>query len=95
MAIIRNFFKKKEPVVYEMGPLFPAVKDAMVEVQAYARSHGGHIDLLGVSEGGEVTIRLRGTCKGCPLSTLTVKLGIEEKLRILVPGINKVTQIAD
>jgi Fe-S cluster biogenesis protein NfuA len=94
MPNILTLFKRKtveEPV--EMGPLYPAVKTAMDDVQAYARSHGGHIDLLGVSDEGEVKIRLRGTCRGCPMSSITIRLGIEEKLRILVPGVKKVTQI--
>ena len=94
MSILSTLFKKKaqdEPV--EMGPLYPAVKEAMNEVQAYARSHGGHIDLLGVTDEGEVKIRLRGTCRGCPMSGITIRLGIEERLRILVPGVRRVTQI--
>lgn len=76
----------------EHGPLYPQVKDAMREVQAYARSHGGNIDLVGVNEEGDVKIRFRGTCVGCPMSSLTLKLGIEERLRILVPGVKKVIQ---
>lgn len=76
----------------EHGPLYPQVKDAMREVQAYARSHGGNIDLVGVNENGDVKIRFRGTCVGCPMSSLTLKLGIEERLRILVPGVKKVIQ---
>jgi Fe-S cluster biogenesis protein NfuA len=94
MSLLRTIFKKKtadEPV--EAGPLYGAVKDAMHEVQAYARSHGGHIDLLGVSDQGEVKIRLRGTCAGCPMSNITIRLGIEERLRVLVPGVKKVTQL--
>lgn len=95
MSLIRNLFKRKTADPVEMGPLYPAVKEAMHEVQAYARSHGGHIDLLGVSEGGEVRIRMRGTCKGCPMSAITIRLGIEERLRVLVPGVKKVTQLND
>lgn len=76
----------------EQGPLYPQVKDAMREVQAYARSHGGNIDLVGVSDAGDVKIRFRGTCVGCPMSSITLKLGIEERLRILVPGVKDVIQ---
>lgn len=77
-----------------MGPLYPQVKDAMYEVQAYARSHGGSIDLLGVNDEGEVRIRLSGTCKGCPMSSITIKLGVEQRLRMLVPGVKKVVQLS-
>jgi Fe-S cluster biogenesis protein NfuA len=67
-----------------MGPLFPQVKQAMVDVQAYARSHGGEIQLLGVSEEGDVKIKFSG---------LTLKHGIESQLRELVPGVKKIIQI--
>ena len=95
MPTLLSLFKRTKPEeTAEMGPLYPAVKSAMHEVQAYARSHGGNIDLLGVSDHGEVKIRLRGTCRGCPMSSITIRLGIEERLRILVPGVKKVTQIS-
>lgn len=75
-----------------MGPLFPQVRDAMRDVQAYARSHGGEIQLLAVDEEGDVKIRLRGTCSHCPLSTVTLKHGVEERLQQLVPGVRRVIQ---
>ncbi len=76
-----------------MGPLYPQVRSAMADVQAYARSHGGRIDLVSVSEDGDVTIRLNGSCSGCPMSDLTLKHGIEEQLRVVVPGIRNVVQV--
>jgi len=86
----RLFKRESEPI--EMGPLYPQVRDAMSEVQAYARSHGGSIDLLGVDPQGDVRIRMGGACRGCPMSTITLKLGIEQRLRLLVPGIRNVVQ---
>ena len=88
-----NFFRKKEVREGEMGPLYPQVRAAMLDVQAYARSHGGEIHLVGVSEGGDVTIKLTGACNGCPMSGLTLKHVIEEQLKILVPGVRKIVQI--
>jgi Fe-S cluster biogenesis protein NfuA len=75
-----------------MGPLYPQVKSAISDVQAYARSHGGQIQLLGVNDDGDVRIKLNGTCRGCPMSSVTVKMGIEQQLRILVPGVRKIVQ---
>lgn len=93
MGLIARLLGREEgSASVEHGPLYPQVKDAMREVQAYARSHGGNIDLVGVNEEGDVKIRFRGTCVGCPMSSLTLKLGIEERLRILVPGVKKVIQ---
>jgi len=82
---------KDEPVVN--GPLYAAVREVMVDVQAYARSHGGDIELVSVDDEGLVTIRLKGTCRGCPLSVITVKTGVEQRLKLLVPGVSGIRQI--
>lgn len=75
-----------------MGPLYAQVRAAIEDVQAYARSHGGQIHLMGVSAEGDVRIKLTGTCRGCPMSALTLKFGVEEQLRVLVPGVRRVIQ---
>lgn len=93
MSIIRAFLRRHEPDPSEMGPLFAQVKAGIENVQAYARSHGGEIHLIGVSEDGEVKIKLTGACKGCPMSGLTLKHGIEMQLKQLVPGVRKITQV--
>lgn len=92
MSFLHHLLHRKEPVG-ERGPLYPQVRDAMSDVQAYARSHGGQIHLLGVSDSGEVKIKMTGACQGCPMSTVTLKLGIEAQLRSLVPGVTKVVQV--
>lgn len=92
MSFLRNLFHRPEPMpVDESGALYQAVKDAMFEVQAYARSHGGEIRLLSVTEEGEANIQLLGTCKGCPMASITVRLSVEEHIKRLVPGVQKVT----
>jgi Fe-S cluster biogenesis protein NfuA len=88
-----NLFRRKEIKEGEMGPLYPQVRAAMLDVQAYARSHGGEIHLVGVSNEGDVTIKLTGACNGCPMSGLTLKHGIEEQLKALVPGVRKINEI--
>jgi Fe-S cluster biogenesis protein NfuA len=70
--------------------IMTAVRLAMQDVQAYARSHGGSIDLVGVDDDGNVKVRFRGACAGCPLSSVTLRHGVEERLRSLVPGVGKV-----
>jgi Fe-S cluster biogenesis protein NfuA len=96
MGILKRLFRRyAEASPTEQGALFGPVRDAMREVQAYARSHGGDIDLLGVSEEGDVRIRFRGTCVGCPMSSITLRLGVEERLKALVPGVRKVLKASD
>lgn len=92
MTLIRNLLGRARTEPESQGPLFAAVKECIGSVQAYARSHGGEIDLVGVSDEGDVTIRLRGACRGCPMSGLTLKHGIEEQLRAMVPGVRNILQ---
>ncbi len=77
-----------------MGPLYPQVKSAIADVQAYARSHGGQIHLVSVSIEGDVSIKMTGTCRGCPMSPLTLKRGVEEQLKTLVPGVRDIIQVS-
>lgn len=91
MTWLRSFRRKKIDES-AMGPLFPQVREAIREVQAYARSHGGEIELLEVNTEGDVRVKFRGTCSHCPLSTVTLKHGVEERLQQLVPGVRRVIQ---
>ena len=62
---------------------------ALEEVQPYLRSHGGGVELVDVSD-GVVHLRLQGTCNGCPSSTATMKLAIEEAIGRTAPEIERV-----
>ncbi|MDR3692940.1 MAG: NifU family protein [Fimbriimonas sp.] len=93
MSLIRTLLRRNPPEPAEMGPLYPQVKAAMIDVQAYARSHGGEIQLLGVSDEGDVRVKFSGACRGCPMSALTLKHGIELQLKELVPGVRKIVQV--
>ena len=90
---ILNAFRRNKPQPEETNELYTLVRTAMEGVQAYARSHGGKIDLLGVTDEGDVRIRLTGACSGCPMSDLTLKHGIEEQLRAAIPGIRQVIEV--
>lgn len=93
MSLLSRLLRKPIPDPEDAGPLYPAVKAAMVDVQAYARSHGGEIHLVNVTVDGEVQVRLSGACQGCPLSDITLKKGIELNLKRMVPGVQKVVQV--
>lgn len=57
---------------------------ALEEVRPYLQSHGGNVELLGVEE-GVARLRLQGSCSGCPSSTMTLKLAIEEAVLTAAP----------
>ena len=65
------------------------VLEALGEVRPYLESHGGDVELLGI-EGGAVRLRMRGSCSGCPSSTVTLKLAIENAIHKSAPEIEEV-----
>jgi Fe-S cluster biogenesis protein NfuA len=67
-----------------------AVQEVLAgEVGEFARSHGGTIDLVDVHD-GVVTVRLGGTCHGCPASWFTLHQRLERRLRRAHPGLVEV-----
>ncbi len=69
------------------------IEKALAEVRPMLALHAGNIELVGV-EDGTVKVRLLGTCRGCPLSQLTLKAGVEEMLKERVPGVKSVEAVA-
>jgi len=65
------------------------VEEALDEVRPYIESHGGGLELLDVSD-GVVHVRMHGSCHGCAASAVTLRRGVEEKLRELVPSFKEV-----
>lgn len=65
------------------------VRDALAGVLPYLESHGGNVQLLGVEE-GIVHLRLEGSCSGCPSSSMTLKLAIEDAIFKAAPDVEEV-----
>ena len=70
-------------------PLEARVRGALAEVRPYLESHGGNVELLGVDD-GVVRLRMQGSCSGCPSSTMTLKLAIEEAIHKAAPDVQDV-----
>lgn len=62
------------------------VQGALDEVRPYLKSHGGNVELLNV-DGGVAHLLLQGSCSGCPSSTVTLKLAIEEAIHKAAPDL--------
>jgi len=61
---------------------------ALDKVRPYLASHGGDVEVLDVdAEAGSVTIRLLGSCDGCPSSSVTLKLAVEEAIHEAAPEV--------
>ena len=67
-------------------PLDERVRAALNEVRPYLESHGGDVELLSL-EGGVARLRLEGSCSGCPSSTVTLKLAIEDAIYKAAPDV--------
>src|SRR5829696_10291734 len=65
------------------------VLGALDEVRPYLESHGGNVQFLGIGE-GMARVRLEGSCDGCPSSTMTLKLAIEEAVQRAAPELEGV-----
>jgi Fe-S cluster biogenesis protein NfuA/nitrite reductase/ring-hydroxylating ferredoxin subunit len=62
------------------------VLNALDEVRPYLQSHGGNVEFIKV-EDGIAHLRLQGSCHGCPGSTVTLKLAIEEAIYKVAPDL--------
>jgi Fe-S cluster biogenesis protein NfuA/nitrite reductase/ring-hydroxylating ferredoxin subunit len=70
-------------------PLEGRVRRALDRVRPYLESHGGNVQLLEVREGA-VSLRLEGSCDGCPSSTMTLKYAIEQAIAEAAPDVTDV-----
>ena len=66
-----------------------ALEATLEYIRPALQADGGDLILLGV-DGGTVNLQMVGACGGCPLSTMTLKAGIERILTDLVPGVEVV-----
>ncbi|SFH31698.1 Fe-S cluster biogenesis protein NfuA, 4Fe-4S-binding domain [Desulfotomaculum arcticum] len=68
------------------------VQAALDKVRPALQRDGGDVELVEVTPDGVVKVRLKGACGGCPMSTMTLKQGIERTIKQAVPEIKEVVQ---
>jgi Fe-S cluster biogenesis protein NfuA/nitrite reductase/ring-hydroxylating ferredoxin subunit len=78
-------------IAHELHPLAlrERVLGALEQVRPYLGSHGGGVELAAI-EDGVVRLRMQGSCHGCPSSTMTLKLAIEDAVREAAPEIEQI-----
>ena len=72
--------------------MFEEVKKVLETVRPALQADGGDVELIEVSADGVVKVKLTGACGHCPMSTMTLKMGIERTLKEKVPGVKEVIQ---
>lgn len=72
--------------------MFEEVKIVLETIRPALQADGGDVELVDVSPDGVVKVKLTGACGHCPMSTMTLKMGIERTLKEKVPGVMEVVQ---
>lgn len=84
----RNMAKSKEELTAEIEKTLDVLREGIA-------MHSGNVELVDVDmETGKVSVRFQGMCVGCPMSDMTLKVGIEETLREMVPEVTEVVAVA-
>ena len=74
--------------------IFERIERTLDTLRPYIASHRGNVEVVDFDEqDGILTVRLGGTCHGCPASTVTLKQGIESRLRAMVPEVKHVEAV--
>jgi len=69
------------------------VKAVLELIRPALQNDGGDVELVDVTPDGIVKVKLVGACGHCPMSTMTLKMGIEKTLKEKVPGVKEVVAV--
>jgi len=69
------------------------VQKVLEAVRPFLQADGGDVELVDVTADGIVKVRLTGACGSCPMSTYTLKMGVENKLKKEIPEVKAVEQV--
>ncbi len=69
------------------------VEKILDEIRPGLEADGGNVELVDVTDDGIVKVRLTGACAGCPMSTMTLKMAIEKKLKEKIAEVKGVEQV--
>ncbi len=68
------------------------VEAALNQIRPALQADGGDVELVNIDD-GVVSVRLTGACGGCPMSTMTLKMGIERALKEQIPEVKEVVSV--
>ncbi len=63
---------------------------ALEKVRPSLQADGGNVELVDVTDEGIVKVKLTGACGGCPMSQMTLKMGIERVVKEAVPEVKEI-----
>jgi len=69
------------------------VQEAIESIRPALQAHNGDIELVDIEEDGTVKVKLKGACGGCPMSRITLKHGVEVRVKEVVPEVKAVEAV--
>ncbi|MFH1138804.1 MAG: NifU family protein [Pseudomonadota bacterium] len=69
------------------------IEAVLNKIRPQLQADGGGVDLIDVDDKGVVKVKLTGACGGCPMSQMTLKMGIEKTLKQAVPQVTRVESV--
>jgi hypothetical protein len=69
------------------------VLEVLEAIRPAIQDDGGDVELVDVTPDGDVSVRFKGACVGCPSSGMTLQGGIEKNLRTMVPEVRSVSAV--
>ncbi|MDP8259457.1 MAG: NifU family protein [Candidatus Gygaella obscura] len=69
------------------------VEAVLNSIKPMLQADGGSVELVEITSEGVVKVRLTGACGSCPMSQMTLKMGIEQTLKKEVPGVKEVIAV--
>lgn len=91
--VIRQRDNREKQMTEKERTLREKVESTLNTVRPALRADGGDVELVDVTDEGVVSVRLTGACRGCPMSTMTLQMGIERALREQLPEVKKVEAV--
>lgn len=69
------------------------IEAALGSIRPYLQADGGDIELVAVKDDLTVEVQLTGACNGCPMQLQTMKFGVEQAIKSVVPDVKEVVDI--
>ena len=69
------------------------VQKLLDDIRPALQADGGDVELVEVTDDGIVKVRLQGACGSCPMSQMTLKMGIEKRIKDEIPSVKEVVAV--
>jgi Fe-S cluster biogenesis protein NfuA len=74
-------------------PLYRRVEEALDSIRPYLEADGGNVEVIEITSANVLRLELKGACKTCNMSHMTMRAGIEETIKRAVPEIKEIISV--